>query len=368
MLQTDSITASLVVNQEFKKFLPELSFNQRQNLEKDIIEKGCLSPIIVQKDTNTILDGHTRYDICQKNNISFSTVSLDLKSDEDIKFWMLKNQINRRDLSKYEKILLSITMSDIYVKSAIEKRNSRLKNSKNDVNQNSDYQEKSIEKNTNRYLSELCHVSHDTIARVRKIEKYIDEETRKQLINEKLSINQVYQDVLKRQKQEKRLSRQKENARRKEIEDLSRISEVKHREKLDFIDVLYVTRKYNREEYIERITKFSSNKSIVFIWSENENIEENISLMKELNFQYEFCHSWFNEIFSDELQFLLIFSRNQEIKVTRFFSTLYCEKSETKIPPLYFMNEIRNHFPKEVFMSITDNETYKESLDSIYKK
>ncbi len=340
MQQINTSSPVLNVNSEFKEFLPKLTTPQFEQLERDIIDKGCLSPIIVQKDTNIILDGHNRYDICVKNNIKFETVSLDLCNEADIKIWMFKNQLSRRDLSVYEKITLALKMNDHFRNLAAEKRNSKLKNSNAD-NQNSDEREDSPEMNTNKYLAKLCNVSHNTIAQVKKIEKKISDKTRRELIEQKTSINKVYNDLLQEEENMlmKRMKKQKISLSKKRVKvrkprkNDNNARPKKHRilHLSEYMTV--ITHNYYPEFYETIYTYFDKVSAIVFLKSEATNIAKNIELLNKKNYKYENCIPCFNENSSSEIFFIIIASN-------RYYS--YCALSK-KLPPIIVeRNSIKN--------------------------
>ena len=54
---------------EMEQLLPPLSAEQFSALESDILENGCYSPIIVNKDM-VIIDGHNRFRVCDKHSLA----------------------------------------------------------------------------------------------------------------------------------------------------------------------------------------------------------------------------------------------------------------------------------------------------------
>ena len=62
----------LGIHPQFQKLLPPLKEKEYQELEKALLEEGCLFPIMTWR--GYILDGHNRYGLCLKHNIPFKTV------------------------------------------------------------------------------------------------------------------------------------------------------------------------------------------------------------------------------------------------------------------------------------------------------
>lgn len=56
---------------EFRDLLPPLSQEQQEALEKDILQNGCYSPLIVDQELR-VVDGHNRLLICQNHEIPYT--------------------------------------------------------------------------------------------------------------------------------------------------------------------------------------------------------------------------------------------------------------------------------------------------------
>lgn len=68
-------------------------------LEGQIIEEGCRDPLVVWRETNIIVDGNTRYDICMRNSIPFAVVFMHFDSKSEAMQWAKENQSNRRNMT-----------------------------------------------------------------------------------------------------------------------------------------------------------------------------------------------------------------------------------------------------------------------------
>jgi len=62
----------------------------------DMAEDDRRDPLVIWN--GLLLDGHNRYEICQRLNIPFSTVRLDLKDRRWAINWIIENQLGRRNL------------------------------------------------------------------------------------------------------------------------------------------------------------------------------------------------------------------------------------------------------------------------------
>lgn len=91
---------NLKIDEEFQKLIPPLTVEEFTLLEKNIIANGLLSPIITWN--NIIVDGHNRYNILTKNNITLTNqdiVKMAFENREEIVEFILKNQLGRRNLN-----------------------------------------------------------------------------------------------------------------------------------------------------------------------------------------------------------------------------------------------------------------------------
>ena len=84
---------TLTIDENFRRFIPPLSADERQQLEDDIIHNGCREPLCVWN--NTILDGHHRYEICTWHHIPFETTPIRMRHREEAVAWMCARHLNR---------------------------------------------------------------------------------------------------------------------------------------------------------------------------------------------------------------------------------------------------------------------------------
>lgn len=65
------MSSNVIVDPEFKSLIDALTEQEREDLETSIKENGFNKafPIIIWKNHQIIVDGHNRYEICQKLGI-----------------------------------------------------------------------------------------------------------------------------------------------------------------------------------------------------------------------------------------------------------------------------------------------------------
>jgi hypothetical protein len=176
----------LTINEELKTLLPPLSEHEYAGLEQDILQHGCLSPLIIWNDI--LVDGHHRYEICSKHEIPFSTQTIVFENLDAAKLWAWKHQEHRRNLTAYHRAELALKLKDTIAAKAKERQGKR-NDLKTDLPQNS-----AEGKETRQELAEMGSVSHDTLKRVEYLTQHADEQTKQKLLKgEKgTSINKEY--------------------------------------------------------------------------------------------------------------------------------------------------------------------------------
>lgn len=95
---------NLKIDPEFKAICRKLTEDEYSGLEADIKEFGCNDPILLWD--GFIIDGHNRYEICQKHGIDFRTLSLHFDSRADVLLYMIDHQLARRNLHELDKVAL----------------------------------------------------------------------------------------------------------------------------------------------------------------------------------------------------------------------------------------------------------------------
>lgn len=110
----ESIKKEIIVLDVLKKWIPPLANDERELLEQNVLQYGCKDPLIVwetinsQLDSNShspdqpcfiLLDGHNRYEICQKYSLDFKFTLVELPSLEKAQDFMIDHQLGRRNLS-----------------------------------------------------------------------------------------------------------------------------------------------------------------------------------------------------------------------------------------------------------------------------
>ena len=105
----DSKIEELTIDKEFENWLPKISMEKYEQLEKSLLEEGCRDRIIVWKkgDQKIIVDGHNRYKICSEHNIKYKLLEKEFKNSDEVLDYIFVTQFGKRRLTdKQEKYII----------------------------------------------------------------------------------------------------------------------------------------------------------------------------------------------------------------------------------------------------------------------
>ena len=195
------------IKEEFKKLIPPLTTEEFKQLEDNCLAEGIREKILTWN--GFIIDGHNRFEIATRWNLEYESESKYFKDEEAVKEWMILNQFGRRNLSNYQRSVLALELEEVF--SIKAKENQKGGQGGVLLKQNS-AEAKPIE--TRKELSKVASVSHDTIAKVKKIQEQASEEVKAKLSTGEVSINAAYKEI---KKEEKKAEKENERDRLAEI-------------------------------------------------------------------------------------------------------------------------------------------------------
>jgi 16S rRNA G966 N2-methylase RsmD len=248
------VREDIKIDSEFAALIPPLSREERQQLEDNIVEhggardplvlwvpsewtpEGCGEPLrfedgepfradseseetlvwygddddsyFVEDWTVTLLDGHNRYEICTRLGLPFDIERLPFPDRSHAEEWIIRNQFGRRNLSAYVRTQLALRLEE-----TISKR-SRQGN-------RTDLSQKSVKSlpplDTQKEVAKAANVSHDTVAKVKRIEEattdgLVSDETISKLRSGEISINHVDKEIKKQRAEVRAVEKKKEAA------------------------------------------------------------------------------------------------------------------------------------------------------------
>lgn len=180
------------IDPELEKLIPPLSTEEFEQLEKNCCANGIRDSLVVGvfpgSDGAVLIDGHNRYKIAQKCNLSFTEKRLDFASKEKAIEWIILNQFGRRNLSAYDRSILALKLKPIVAERAKEQQGKRT-----DICQKSD---KSKPIDTKKIIADTAKVSHDTIHKVEVIHNSGDKALEEKVRAGEVSINQAHKQII----------------------------------------------------------------------------------------------------------------------------------------------------------------------------
>ncbi len=188
------------INDKFKVEIAPLTEEEYSGLEASILADGCRDAIITWNDY--IVDGHNRYEICTKHNISYSTIEKEFEDESAVLAWINKNQLSRRNLSDYQRIKLALRYKELLAKKAKERMLAGVKSEDSNPVKISTQGSKATK--TRDKIAEIAGVSGFLVERVKKIEAKATPELKEKLREKKITIEKAYKEVQSTEKKEVR--------------------------------------------------------------------------------------------------------------------------------------------------------------------
>lgn len=183
----------LTIDEEFEDLLPVLTPEELEKLGKSILQYGMLDPIKIWEDPNTgewiIIDGHNRYNILIKHDIEWHywqdyKIMDELKTREDVKQWMLEQQLGRRNLTETERYEIVQKFKSVFQKKAKENQSLGGKGLPN-----------LVKVNVQEEMAKSVGVSKGTYSKLDKVMQSDNEEIKQQLREKKISIDKAYREI-----------------------------------------------------------------------------------------------------------------------------------------------------------------------------
>lgn len=180
----------LVIDKELEELLPVLTPEEYEQLEQSILKYGLLDPIKLWVNPADgkpyIIDGHNRYTIMKNNHIKWDywkdfKYMNELQTKDDVKRWMLEQQLGRRNLSIDEKYEIVQKFKDIFKQRAKDNQSAGGKGLVN------------LPKvNTRDEMAKATGISEKTYYKLDKVMQSNNTELKQKIHNKEISIDKAY--------------------------------------------------------------------------------------------------------------------------------------------------------------------------------
>lgn len=113
LINNENVKNNIVIIDELRDLIPALGVDEYAQLEANILKNGCRDSLSIwetiqgkitentensDKPIYVLIDGHNRFDICKKHNISFNVQLLTFTDLQEVKDYMIDLQLGRRNL------------------------------------------------------------------------------------------------------------------------------------------------------------------------------------------------------------------------------------------------------------------------------
>lgn len=154
--------APRIVADKFKHLIPPLLAEEHKLLEESLYSEGCRDQLSTWIDPNSneeiLLDGHNRYEICERLGIPYETQAIELPEGMFPEEWIIRNQLGRRNVTPYSRAVLALGMEKIF-------REQARKNQKASGGPVPKISSEPVE--TREKVAAIAGVSHDTVRKVK---------------------------------------------------------------------------------------------------------------------------------------------------------------------------------------------------------
>jgi ParB-like chromosome segregation protein Spo0J len=180
------------IDPEFKALMPPLTEDEFKRLETSIITEGCRDALVVWGDV--LVDGHNRYEICTKHGVKFETIQKEFETREDVKKWIITNQIGRRNLTPFQRVEFALQLEEMYVEEARRRQATSTGGAAPQLRVNFPEADKARARDK---IGEIAGVSGKQVDKVKKVLLEAPEEVVEKARKGEISINKAY-DVIKK--------------------------------------------------------------------------------------------------------------------------------------------------------------------------
>ena len=199
----------LKINPELRDFIPPLSGEEKKQLEDSLLKYGYKgAPIYIWNDY--IVDGHNRYELCKKHNIECPVEELLLGDNAtiiDVMEWMINTQLGRRNLPPAQRLaVMDKFKKKIQEQAANKASESRSKFHGNQYTEVSSPNGDHTKIKTDKELAKMAGVGTGTVARFNKVMNSDDEELKKKVLANEVSINAGYEKVRESEKERENIN------------------------------------------------------------------------------------------------------------------------------------------------------------------
>src|ERR1044072_8865443 len=119
-MRHEESAVNITIDDELRSFIDPLTPVEYAALERSLQAEGCRDALVLWRDV--LIDGHNRYEICQKHGIPFRTVhNNNFATLEDVMLWVIDNNLARRSVSDFQRGMLALRKKEIVAARAAQR-------------------------------------------------------------------------------------------------------------------------------------------------------------------------------------------------------------------------------------------------------
>lgn len=340
----------LKIDKEFERLIPPTCKEERNLLKQSIIKEGCRDPIDIWN--GLIIDGHNRYEICKRQKMSFKTRINKFVSREEVKIWIINNQLSRRNISNFDRVRLALKKEDFFKKEAKEHQK------KGGGSGISGRQISAQPRKVREQVAKIANVSHDTVVKVKFIEKHAVKEQKERLSTQQDSINKVYHEVKKKEslKEKKKIPLPKEKFNIIYADPPWRYNFSQTNERS--VETHYSSMSLKQIKEMNIPTEANA---VLLLWTTAPKLREAFEVIDAWGFEYKTCAVWDKEIIGMGYWFrgqheILLLATKGKVKTpepkNRFSSVIKSRRTNHSKKPEVVYKIIEKMFPHSKYLEL----------------
>jgi len=297
--------------QELESLIPPLSNEEFKQLERNILEEGIRDPLITWN--GILIDGHNRYRIAQEHDINYETLEKEFGNLNDVKIWMVNNQLGRRNLQDFVKGELHDELDKLNKIKGVEIYKEKSVFKGNQYSAPLSIIDNEPKHNTQKIVAEKLGWSTGKKAMFDIVKTKAPEEVKEKLRTGEVSINQAYKEI----KKEEKIIERKQDI-KKQLQDIEsgKLPELWGKYEVVAIDppwayeekgglssndfnpettrgtTTYPTMKVNQ---IKEIDLPLTDNSVVFLWTTHAFLKDAFDILEHWNLKYKATLVWDKE-------------------------------------------------------------------------
>lgn len=285
------------IDPEFSTLIQPPTPEEYAQLERDILrDKGARDPLVLWGDI--LLDGHTRYEICRKHRLPFRTVQRKCSSRNAARFFIIRNQIGRRNLQPFARMELILKLEPMLARQAKARQR---QGGREKVPQKS--ADPPQQRETREQLAKLAQVSRDTLAKGKKLAAKASKKVKEQLRAGVLSVNKAYDAVRQEEARKERMPRiDAMRANNPKLDTSRRVSIILADPPWQYskdpygrdsraVEAKYPTMPTDKICALP-VSKLAKGDAVLFLWGTNPKLPDAFKVIDAWGFTYVTCMVW----------------------------------------------------------------------------